>query len=385
MRVRHLTKFEDDGTKCSRDIRDLRRRPDCGIFFIQDKPFEAHKKFTPIDRTFGIKVLDTTIPRDPNIPRPPPIGGAEQVDIGIRLPPFGKEYLPQDYTNHQQVGRRLVGELMEYNRSGGYARIPLSTIETDLPFPTPKIGNNSYSHQTQEPTRPVGGDVELTNVEDFGAGVGIPNQEPQPISRTSSRPLADPRDTEFKPRGMADEDINNARIDQLTRNSTQEDARLIESRIKDTSKRTTLPKRRVPVADIPGTELVAIDPEAEEAIVTREAERFVYEDRPTISQRQAEQIAEEFQKKGISRQRSLEIIEEYGLIDVEFERELQQIADPNERQEMRRARAIRIRAERLAAQRQRDSNLLPTEEPDSVSARPDEPLIRQHNSGRSRI
>ena len=165
MRVRHLTKFEDDGPKCSRDIRDLRRRPDCGIFFIQDKPFEAHKKFTPIDRTFNIKVLDTTIPRDPNIPRPPPFGSPELVDITKPIPPFSNEYLPQDYTN-QVAGRRLVGELLEYNRTGGYARIPLSTFETDLPFPTPKIGNNTYSHQTPEPTRPVGGEVELTNVED---------------------------------------------------------------------------------------------------------------------------------------------------------------------------------------------------------------------------
>ena len=92
MIIRHLTKFEDDGTICSRDISELRRKPECGIFFIQDKPFEAHKnsvhKFTPIDIRFDIKVLDTTIPRDPNIPRPPPFGSQQEVDIGIRLPPF---------------------------------------------------------------------------------------------------------------------------------------------------------------------------------------------------------------------------------------------------------------------------------------------------------
>lgn len=387
MRVRHLTKFEDDGTRCSRDISELRRRPDCGIFFIQDKPFQAHKKFTPIDRTFSIKVLDTTIPRDPNIPRPPPFGSPEQVDIGIRLPPFGKEYLPQDYTNHQQAGRRLVGELLEYNRTGGYARIPLSTYETDLPFPTPKIGNDSYSHQTQEPKRPVGGDVELTNVEDFGAGVGIPNQEPQPISRTSREPLADPRDTEFKPRGMANEDINNARIDQLTRNSTQSDAALMQKQLVRQARRMTLPKPRIPQPVIEGTELVAIEPEAEEALIVREAERFTYEDRPTISQRQAEQIAKHFQdEKGISRQRTLEILEEFGLYDTQFEFEIGQIADPNQREFQRRVRALRIRQERLRAQR--DTNLLPATEPDTVSARPDTPLTRGRTdiaAGRGRI
>ena len=382
MRVRHLTKFEDNGTKCSRDIRDLRRRPECGIFFIQDKPFQAHKKFTPINRTFGIKVLDTTIPRDPNIPRPPPFGSPELVDITKPIPPFSNEYLPQDYTN-QVAGRRLVGELLEYNRAGGYARVPL--VGTDLPFPRPRIGNDSYSHQTREPTRPVGGETELTNVQDFGAGVGIPNQEPQPISRTSREPLADPRDTEFKPRGMANEDINNARIDQLTRNSTQSEADLIQKQLVRQARRTALPKPRKPLPEVPGTELVAIQPEAEEALIVQQAERFVYDDRPTISQRQAEQIAEAFQKKGISRQRTFEILVEHGLYDAEFESLVQEIADPSQREFQRRMRAIRIRAERERAQRQRDSNLLPSEEPDIVSARPDAPLTGRSTTAMDRV
>ena len=33
-------KFDDDGTQCKRDINYLRRNPQCGFIFIQDKPFQ---------------------------------------------------------------------------------------------------------------------------------------------------------------------------------------------------------------------------------------------------------------------------------------------------------------------------------------------------------
>jgi hypothetical protein len=37
-----LVKFNDDGTMCKNDINYLRRHPDCGIPFMQDKPFEPN-------------------------------------------------------------------------------------------------------------------------------------------------------------------------------------------------------------------------------------------------------------------------------------------------------------------------------------------------------
>jgi hypothetical protein len=97
----------------------------------------------------------------------------------------------------------------------------------------PRIGNDTYSHETPErPTRPVG-EVEL---EDFGAGVGIPNEAPPPISQTRTRPLADPRDTEFteqvRPRGMTDEELIDIQIEQLTRNLPQEEAKKVERSIR---------------------------------------------------------------------------------------------------------------------------------------------------------
>jgi len=228
------------------------------------------------------------------------------------------------------------------------------------------------------------GEIEL---EDFGAGVGIPNQapvsrddilppsveledRPATLRTTRIRPVADPRDTEFvlKPRGMTDDEVIDTQIQQLTRNSTQEEAKLIESQIKAQKRRITLPKRKVPVPDIEGTELVAIEPEKEEILITREAERFVREGRPQISQREAEQIAEKFLEKGISRSRTLQILEEYGLYDAQAEFELQAIADPKERAMIRR-----MRAQRIIEAQQRDTNLLP-ERQASIELREDTPL-----------
>jgi len=377
-----LVKFDDDGTQCKRDIEYLRRHPECGIPFIQDKPFKPDNpkhKFKPHDRNFSIDILDRAIPSDPDIPPPPPIGQPPKIGEAVGAPPYSNTYLPQDYTNYQQAGRRLIGEHLEYERSGGYARLPIANAEADIPFPVPRIGNNNYSHETPErPIRPVG-DIEL---EDFGAGIGNINGEPPPIRQTRVRPLADPRDTEFlTPRGMTDEELIDAQIEQLTRNSTQEEAKQIESQIKAQTRRMTLPKRRVPVPEVEGAELVAIEPEKEEILITREAERFTRAGRPQISQREAEQIASKFLEKGISRSRTLQILEEYGLYDTQGEFELQAIADPKERAMFRRMRAQRLMTP------ERDTNLLPERQP-SIELREDTPLTRGRTDiarGRGRV
>ena len=377
-----LVKFDDDGTKCKNDINYLRRHPECGIPFIQDKPFKPDNpkhKFRPHDRNFSIDILDRTIPSDPDIPPPPPIGQPPKIGEAVGSSPYAIQYLPQDYTNYQQAGRRLIGEHLEYDRAGGYSRLPIANAEADIPFPVPRIGNNNYSHETPErPSRPVG-EIQL---EDFGAGVGITNDRPPPIRQTRVRPLADPRDTEFlTPRGMTDEELIDAQIEQLTRNSTQEEAKLIESQIKAQTRRMTLPKRRVPVPEVEGTELVAIEPEKEEILITREAERFTRAGRPQISQREAEQLAKKFLEKGISRSRTLQILEEYGLYDTQGEFELQAIADPKERTFIRR-----MKAQRLMRQ-ERDTNLLP-ERLQEIELREDTPLTRGRTDiapGRSRI
>jgi hypothetical protein len=383
-----LVKFDDDGTQCKRDIEYLRRHPECGIPFIQDKPFKPDNpkhKFRPYDRNFNIDILDRAIPSDPNIPPAQPIGKPPKIGEAVGGPPYANVYLPQDYTNRYDLaGRRILEDTPHGNSVDEYLSAKIVNYFNKSGYGVlPIIGNDTYSHETPErPTGPVG-EVEL---EDFGAGVGIPNEAPPPISQTRTRPLADPRDTEFteqvRPRGMTDEELIDLQMQQLTRNSTQEEAKMIESQIKAQTRRTTLPKRRVPVPEIEGTEIVAIEPENEEQLIVREAERFTRAGRPTISQREAEQIANKFLEKGISRSRTLQILEEFNLYDSQGEFELQAIADPNERAMIRRMRAQRI----IEAER-RDTNLLP-ERLQEIELREDTPLTRGRTDiapGRTRI
>ena len=94
-----LVKFDDDGTQCKRDIEYLRRHPECGIPFIQDKPFKPDNpkhKFRPHDRNFSIDILDRAIPNDPDIPpaqpigKPPKIGEAVGARLHILIPIYHK-------------------------------------------------------------------------------------------------------------------------------------------------------------------------------------------------------------------------------------------------------------------------------------------------------
>jgi hypothetical protein len=312
-----LVKFDDDGTQCKRDIEYLRRHPECGIPFIQDKPFKPDNpkhKFRPYDRNFNIDILDRAIPSDPNIPPVPPIGQLPKIGEAVGGPPYGNEYLPQDYTNRYDLaGRRILEDTPHGNSVDEYLSAKIVNYFNKSGYGVlPIIGNDTYSHETPErPTRPVG-EVEL---EDFGAGVGIPNEAPPPISQT---------------RIMSDEE-------------------LMELQIRNVRNKTTLPKPRRPLPEIPNSELIVLDPQVEEAVVIQQAERFIRTGRPEISMREADQIADFFIQKNISRERTMEILKKNNLYDEEFELNLQKIPDPNERASIRRLRAMRIIREQQKA------------------------------------
>ena len=370
-----LVKFDDDGTICKNDINYLRRHPECGIRFVQDKPFKPHNpkyKFRPHDRNFSIDVLDRAIPHDPTIPPPPPFGQPPKIGEAVGAPPYSNRFLPQDYTNYNQGGRRLIGEYLEYNRSGRYARLPIPNAETDIPFPVPRIGNNIYSHETPErPIRPVG-DVEL---EDFGAGVGIPNEAPPPIRQTRIRPLADPRDTEFvTPRGMTDEELIDYQIEQLTRNSTQREAKQIEQSIRSKGKG----KAKVKPTE---QEMFVFDPWDEYRVVADEAEKILKSQEDTLTIKQKEKLVSEMESRGISKQRTEEILEEAGYYDRAMERA---VGMPYRPQVERLARILQRNIRSIPT---RDTNLIP-ERQTSIELREDTPLTRGRTdigAGRSRV
>jgi hypothetical protein len=282
-----LVKFDDNGTQCKRDIEYLRRHPECGIPFIQDKPFKPDNpkhKFRPYDRNFNIDILDRAIPSDPDIPPAPPIGKPPKIGEAVGGPPYSNEYLPQDYTNRYDLaGRRILEDTPHGNSVDEYLSAKIVNYFNKSGYGVlPIIGNDTYSHQ--EPKQKIMTDVELMELQ--------------------------------------------------TRNIRN---------------KTTLPKPRRPLPEIPNSELIVLDPQVEEAVVIQQAERFVRTGRPEISMREADQIADFFIQKNISRERTMEILKKNNLYDEEFELNLQKIPDPDERAAIRRLRAMRIIREQQKA------------------------------------
>ncbi len=171
MPKRYLTKFDEDGERCKNDVSYLRKHPECGLPFIQDKPFNPDKpvKFSQIKRDFPMNRIDKLVPRVPTHVAPLIPGTKPDIDGDIKnSSPYGVYYLKQDYTNNI-FRRRIVDPNDGYNL--------VSTEEHGM---VPRLGNSAYAHQDLIPSfeaepsslrEPYSvGDIQL---QDFGAGTGI--------------------------------------------------------------------------------------------------------------------------------------------------------------------------------------------------------------------
>jgi hypothetical protein len=114
MSRKYKVKFEEDGERCLNTISYLRKHPECGIRFIDDKPF------SPIN------------------PKPSPIPPPKPQPPNVPIIPIDPTVLSQDTTNNFQTGRQLVGDYYYNNQ-----------YET-----MPKNDNDAYSHEDIERERP---------------------------------------------------------------------------------------------------------------------------------------------------------------------------------------------------------------------------------------
>jgi hypothetical protein len=375
-----LVKFDDDGTKCNNDINYLRRHPECGIPFIQDKPFKPDNpkhKFRPYDRNFNIDILDRAIPSDPDIPPAQPIGKPPKIGEAVGGPPYTNVYLPQDYTNRYDLaGRRILEDTPHGNSVDEYLSAKIVNYFNKSGYGVlPIIGNDTYSHETPErPTGPVG-EVEL---EDFGAGVGIPNEAPPPISQTRTRPLADPRDTEFteqvRPRGMTDEELIDLQMQQLTRNLPQKEAKQVERSIrKGKGKAKVKPTEQ---------EMFPIEPESEELQILKEIEKILKPNETELTIRQKANLVKEMASRGVSRERVEEVLNMYDAYDPTLEQAIGGTSRGTDEEILLR----RLRSS-IREMPTRDTNLLP-ERLQEIELREDTPLTRGRTDiarGRSRV
>jgi hypothetical protein len=195
MPKRYLTRFDDGGEKCKNDINYLRKHPECGIPFIQDRPFNPDNpmplhKFSQIERDFDIDKY-RQVPRVPRHVAPTTPDINKKIRGSIETDPYSV-YMTQDTTNDFFL-RRLGGKENMIDRYAGYQ-----------PLGFEPIGNGAYSHQEYIPSfeetgaiganrqaYEVGGDVPL---EDFGAGRGR-NNGTQFVDRSNfaNLPSGDPR------------------------------------------------------------------------------------------------------------------------------------------------------------------------------------------------
>ena len=150
--VRYKVKFDDEGRKCPDNISMLKRKPECGIYFVEDMPFNPHNKppktnpYVGINRNFTIDVFGNNIPPQPERPTPE-IPRGRGLTIGQQPSPFVSDELAQDETNVIVQGNRNVLENLQYRRTGGYAAVP---INNDLSEPVVDINNIQYNNQEED-------------------------------------------------------------------------------------------------------------------------------------------------------------------------------------------------------------------------------------------
>ncbi len=345
-----LVKFEDDGTQCKRDIEYLRRHPECGISFIQDKPFKPDNpkhKFRPIDRKFSIDTLNRPLPKEPIIPSAPPIGQAGRRAKAVGDPV--SEFLPQDYTNkYTLTGRRILEDSPHGLNTDEYLA---SKIYKSLPSKYERVSTREpieIEMDDLRTNRPVG-NLEL---EDFGAGVGITNERPPPIIQSRIRPLADPRDTEFAtPRG-----------------STKEEESIRKSKGKAKVKPTE-------------QEMFPIDPDSEELVFLNEVAKRLSSGEIDLTIQQKQNLTRELLSRGFSRERIQELLDNYEAYDPALEEATR--GRPRTEEE----RLIRSLRSGIRSIPTRDTNLLPSRQ-EEIDIREDTPLTRGRTDiarGRSRI
>ena len=168
-------KFNREGERCSKNEKTLRRLPECGIFFIDDKPFDpdTHEPFNPDVPKFTIDKLKNTIAK-PVFPRPL-FPNTNNIDYDKGVIKVGDiwvpEALPQDDNHISLFNRRHMTE----GTPEGY-----TSIKTNNNPRAPR-GIQDYEPVLQRSQSgissvPSSSNTELTNLAgevDDGAGVGF--------------------------------------------------------------------------------------------------------------------------------------------------------------------------------------------------------------------
>jgi hypothetical protein len=300
--VRYKVKFDDEGRQCPNSIEHLKRNPECGIYFIEDKPFNPHNKpprenpFSKIDKNLTIDAFGKFIPAQEERPTTTIPRGRGLTPSVLKQSPFQSLELPQDETNELLQGKRGVLEMLENRRTGGFQSVP---VNNDLSTDVVSFEDITYANQEADTiTRNVIGELD-----DLVGGIELPR------SLRQSRIIPEPPPS---PPGEAGP----------SRDITEEE--LIELQMKDIkAKQRSKGVLSKKLADL--EELVVISPAREEELILRATERFTSKDKPKVTFNDVKKILNKLVPKMVAPKRVYDVLNDNNLYDAYYENEYMKI------------------------------------------------------------
>ena len=394
------TKFikdeEGKDIRCPKNEKLLRNLPECGVFDYNLLPFRPvippePQKFEP----FKFNLKDFSAPKrprfNPNFPEPDLVGTDPVYDDRS----FPTRRLKQD--DHGQAyirGRANLGEQLNSLRLNqtldpqSLASAITRSLELNVDNPAFYRAGLQYGDVLVDDP-----DINLVDVlvdaprdeielSDFNRAVE-PERIPQIRQERLPQIITDPRDSEFSETRFRQKPIeskDNYRIRRLVKGKDP---------VKTIELEPTSPSQIMSPEEI-DSQLQAApsgrpfdSPEQEVDAILRLAGKKTRRGRPTISKRDAEEIIRRLAPRGTTRERVYEVLEENNLIDLEFERSIEDLPS-SERAFARRTRAMRI-IDALPPRETELTNLKPTRVPTTDSegftdVLPQEPTLRRRFS-----
>jgi hypothetical protein len=323
--VRYKVKFDDEGKICPNSIEHLKRNPECGIYFIEDKPFNPHNKpprenpFSKIDKNLTIDAFGKFIPAQEERPTTTIPRGRGLTPSVLKQSPFQSLELPQDETNELLQGKRGVLEMLENRRRGGFQSVPV---------------NNELS----------------TDVIDFDA-IQYTNVEEDTLLASTAEELG----------GL----IEGTELTELR------PSKLIQTRVK--AQNTGVLSRKL--ADL--EELIVVTPAREEELIMRASKSFIGKDKPKLTFNDVKKILNKLVPKLIEPATVFDVLNKNNLYDATYEDEFRKIrAEDREFLRIFQKQNIATARERAQEIEMQDTNLVPEK-----SYAPIEPLEIEEYTG----
>lgn len=312
---KHHVKFDKNGIICKKNIDYLRRNPECGIYFIQDKPFTPIKPPPPTPDSYKQYKRNFDIDRYRDIPPQPEYPSGEVPHSVInpmfrKLNTFDAPILPQDETNEVLQGKRNVLEIINSNREGSkYQAIPINNefSQDIIEFPT-------YENQVMDRV-----------IQDLDGLVTRRLPAPSDIELTEPKPITEEQ--------------------------------LIEEQIKVTKAKITKAKGKLQKIEV--EPLIVLDTAREKELVLEMANKFTNKNKPKINFNDVKKILNKLVPRLIRPERIYDILNDNNLYDADYETEMSKI-QAEDREFLREFQKQNIARQReIELQEIPDTNLVP--------------------------